>query len=166
MTRNSSPVSRTWSDVICYNLTKQKLSSKVLAGEQKGCRCFFFSQHFVFKCNCLFAVFLSRHNLFFDLGSQTVCYCFTALKIASRNETKELSQAVSIKAANICGHCKWKNSGLSSGPSLGVLAAPGCSLAWALFLKSECRLNVRFFTACYLRKETPTSQADVFPSRS
>lgn len=123
---------------------KQKLSSKALAGEQKGCRCFFSPNTLflnVVVCLLFFWVY-TICSLIWDLKQFAIAS--RLWRSASRNETKELSQAVSITAANICRPCKWKNSGLSSGPSLGGLAAPGCSLAWALFFKSECRLNVRF----------------------
>ena len=65
---------------------KQKLSHEALAGEQKGCRRFFPNTLFLNVIVCL--LFLSLHNLFFDLGSQTVCYYFTALKISFKERNQ------------------------------------------------------------------------------
>lgn len=144
---------------------KQKLSSKALAGEQKGCLCFF-PQHFVFKCNCLFAVFLSLHNLFFDLGSQTVCYCFTALKISfkKRNQgavtgckhySSQYLQALQVEELRFVFRTLTRRPG-------SAWALLGMGRLLQIRVSSKCEI----FTACYLRKETPTSQADVFQSRS
>lgn len=123
---------------------KRKFSSKVLAGEQKGCR-YFFPPNALFLnvivCLLFFWVY-TICSLIWDLKQFAIAS--RLWRSASRNETKELSQAVSMNAANICRHCKWKNSGLSSGPSVGGLAEPGCSVGWVLFLKSGCHLNVRF----------------------
>lgn len=94
-----------------------------------------FSPNTLFLNVIVCLLFLSLHNLFFDLRSQTVCYCFTALKISFEKDTNELSQTVSIKAARICRHHQRKaSSSVSSGPSCRGLVAPGYSLAWGFFL--------------------------------
>lgn len=111
--------------------------------------------------------FLSLHNLFFDLGSQTVCYFFTALKINFKKRKPTSCHRLWALKQPVCRHWKWKeHSGLSSGPSRGGLAAPGYSLAWALFLKIKVFSKCEIFTACYLHKEISTSQLDVFWSHS
>lgn len=144
---------------------KQKLSSKTLAGEQKGCH-YFSPQHFVFKCNCLFAVFLSLHNLFFDLGSQTVCYCFTALKISFKkrnqgavtgceHEHSQYLQALQVEELRfVFRTLSWRPG------RARVLRGMGPLLK--IRVSSKCEI----YTACSLCKETPTPQADVFQSCS
>lgn len=115
----------------------------------------------------LFFFFLSLHNLFFDLGSQTVCDCFTALKINFKKETQELSQAVSIAAANlqtlgaegalrfVFRTLMWRRPG-----SAWVLL--GMSLLLKIKVFSKCEIC----TACYLHKEISTLQFDIFQSHS
>lgn len=104
-TRNSLPVSRTWSG---YHLLqfdkKQKLILKALAGEQKGCRCFF-PPCFVFKCNCLFAFFESTQSvLWFGISNSLLLLHgfedhFQERKVTSRHR-------LSLTAASICRHLK------------------------------------------------------------
>lgn len=54
-------------------------------------------------------LFLSPHNLFFDLGSQTVLLLLHGFEDQFlKNETNLLSQTVSSMAANIFRHSKWK----------------------------------------------------------
>ena len=122
---------------------KQKLSRSPWQVSKKIVTVFF--QHFVFRCNCLFAFFIWVYticSLIWDLKQFAIASWLW--RSALRNETNELSQTVSMKATGICRHCKWKeHSGLSSGPSPRGLAVPEYSLAWAFFLKSECFLNVR-----------------------
>lgn len=143
---------------------KQKVSHEPLAGEQKGCHCFF--QHFVFKCNCLFAFFwvYTICSLIWDLKQFAISS--RLWRSTSRKETKELSQTVSIKAANLQtlkveGALRFIFRTLMWGPgSAGVLPGMGPLLKIKVFSKCE------IFTACYLHKEISTSQFDVFWSHS
>lgn len=123
---------------------KQKLIQEPLAGEQKRLSLFFSNTLFLNVIVCLLFFFwvYTICSLIWDLKQFAIAS--RLWRSALRNESNELSQTVSIKAVNICRHCKWKeHSGLSSGSSFGGLAAPGYSLLRA-FLKSKCFLNVRF----------------------
>lgn len=89
-------------------------------------------------------LFLSLHNLFFDLRSQTICYCFTALKISFE---KRHQRAVTDSEHQSC-------QDLQAPPEEGVLKhvfrtltkRPGSTwvfLGMGLLFTSKCFLSLR-----------------------
>lgn len=55
---------------------------------------------------------------------------------------------------------------MPSGPSLGGLGSAWVLLGMGPLLKIKVFSKCEIFTACYLHKETSTSQVDVFGSHS